>query len=101
MTNQQAIANTPSDSVDYDKVTDEIFSCVNNHLILLIDQMVNTADKKLFDLSEKALTDEDRMKYMDCTRIFRTEKNDISGKSSISCAGSGGIGISIITNKIP
>ena len=35
------------------------------------------ADENLFDQAEKARSDEERMKYMDCTKIFRTEKNDI------------------------
>ena len=58
---------------------DKIFSCTNEHLMILIKQMLDTADKTLFDLAEKSTSDDEQMKYMDCTRIFRTEKNDIKG----------------------
>ena len=68
-----------SKSDDYTKIIDMIFSCANEHLTVLMQQMLNSADNKLFDLAEKAISDEERMMYMDCTRIFRTERNDISG----------------------
>ncbi|MBL4712051.1 MAG: DUF1631 family protein [Gammaproteobacteria bacterium] len=61
----------------YLKTADGVLSCVNHHLMILIDQMLTTADHKLFDLADSANSDEERMKYMDCTRIFRTEKNNI------------------------
>ncbi len=64
-------------SSKYSKVADKVLSCVNEHLMILINQMLNSADKKLFDLAETATSDEERMKFMDCTRIFHTEKNDI------------------------
>ena len=70
---------TPNkESANYLKIVDKLYSCVNDHLMILIKQMLNSADNKLFDLAQKASSDEERMKYMDCTRIFRTEKNDIS-----------------------
>jgi len=62
----------------YTKVIDRIFTCVNDHMMILMDRMLVSADEKLFDQSEKSKTDEERMMYMDCTKIFRTEKNDIS-----------------------
>jgi len=66
------------ESTKYKKIVDKVFSCVNDHLMILINQMLNSTDNKLFDLAEQATSDEEQMKYMDCTRIFRTEKNDIS-----------------------
>ena len=66
------------ESTGYLKIVDKLYSCVNDHLMILIKQMLNSADDKLFDLAEKAASNEERRKYMDCTRIFRTEKNDIS-----------------------
>ncbi|VAW51737.1 hypothetical protein MNBD_GAMMA05-50 [hydrothermal vent metagenome] len=75
--NQQAQPQN-MDSTKYSKIVDKVFSCVNDHLMILISQMLNSADNKLFDLAEQATSDEEQMKYMDCTRIFRTEKNDIS-----------------------
>ena len=62
----------------YDSVIEEIFVCANDHLLKLMNQMLNSADEVFFDHAEKASSNEDQMKFMDCTRIFRTEKNDIS-----------------------
>jgi hypothetical protein len=76
--NQQVTSSDSDQSSKYSRIADQAFSCVNEHLKVLINQMVNSADKKLFDLAEKAKSDEEQMKYMDCTRIFQTEKNDIS-----------------------
>ncbi len=78
-TNRQVTAQYDSEPDRYSKIIEKIFTCTNEHLMTLITQMLNTADHKLFDLAEKAITDEEQMKYMDCTRIFRTERNDISG----------------------
>lgn len=61
----------------YSEVVEKIFVCVNDHLTILMNQMMNSADDIFFDRAEKAESNEDQMKYMDCTRIFRTEKNDI------------------------
>jgi Protein of unknown function (DUF1631) len=77
MSLNQNVSLNKNESVMYKTIVDKIFSCTNEHLLLLMNQMISTADKKLFDLSEKAQTNEDQMKYMDCTRIFRTEKNDL------------------------
>ncbi len=77
--NQQSSAQYEKKSDDHSVLIDKIFTCTNDHLMLLIKQMLSTADNKLFDLAEKSTSDEEQMKYMDCTRIFRTEKNDING----------------------
>ncbi len=65
-------------AVDYKKVNEKLVNCVNDHLLALMNQMLTSADDKLFDQAEKAKSDEERMKFMDCTKIFRTERNDIS-----------------------
>jgi len=77
--NRQATAKIDTESDKYSRIIEKVFTCTNEHLMTLITQMLNTADHKLFDLAEKASSDEEQMKYMDCTRIFRTERNDISG----------------------
>ena len=64
--------------VNYKRVIDKVHNCVNDHLLILMNQMLTSADDKLFDQAEKAKSDEERMKFMDCTKIFRTERNDIS-----------------------
>ncbi len=76
--NQQVTSSDSDQTSKYSRIADQAFSCVNEHLKILINQMVNSADKKLFDLAERAKSDEEQMKFMDCTRIFQTEKNDIS-----------------------
>lgn len=75
--NRHTTSSVSNQSPLYSKIVDETLSCVNEHLMVLINQMLNSADKKLFDLAEKATSNEDQMKFMDCTRIFRTDKNDI------------------------
>ncbi|GMR01468.1 MAG: hypothetical protein BMS9Abin19_0858 [Gammaproteobacteria bacterium] len=77
--NRQVAAQYDDEPDKYSKIIGKVFTCTNNHLITLINQMLNSADHKLFDLAEKATSDDEQMKYMDCTRIFRTERNDISG----------------------
>ena len=76
--NQPVTSSDNKQSSKYSRIADKAFSCVNEHLMILISQMLNSTDKKLFDLAEKATSDEEQMKFMDCTRIFQTEKNDIS-----------------------
>jgi len=78
-TNRQAAVTLDNESDKYSKIIEKVFVCTNDHLLTLVTQMLSTADHTLFDLAEKASTDEEQMKFMDCTRIFRTEKNDISG----------------------
>ncbi len=75
---QATSALTTEESVGYSAIIEQVFTCTNKHLHVLIDRMISNADKKLFDKAEKAKSDEERMRYMDCTRIFRTERNDIS-----------------------
>jgi hypothetical protein len=76
--NQAVTSSDNNQSSKYSRIADKAFSCVNEHLMILISQMLNSTDKKLFDLAEQATSDEEQMKFMDCTRIFQTEKNDIS-----------------------
>lgn len=78
MSVEQQTSVQNNESLKYSKIIDKVFSSVNDHLMVLMNQMLSSADHMLFDLAEKAKTDEEQMKYMDCTRIFRTEKNDIS-----------------------
>jgi len=70
--------STSSDSEKYKKVIDQVVTCANSHLYILMNQMLSSADSTLFDQAEQAKSDEERMQYMDCTKIFRTEKNDLS-----------------------
>ncbi len=76
--NQTATTKSSNGSVNYSRVIDKLYNCVNDHLLMLMNQLLSSADDKLFDHAEKAANDEERMKFMDCTKIFRTERNDIS-----------------------
>ncbi len=69
---------TSGDSSKYPMLIDKIFNCVNDHLLILMNQMIITADGKLNEKAEKASTEEERVQFMDCTQLFRTERNDIS-----------------------
>ena len=69
---------TGTGSVNYSAIINKVYDCVNDHLLVLMNQMLTTADDKLFDQAEKANNDDERMMFMDCTKIFRTERNDIS-----------------------
>ena len=76
--NHDTSTQTRTSDVNYKKIIDKVHNCVNEHLLILMNQMLTSADDKLFDQAEKAKSDEERMKFMDCTKIFRTERNDIS-----------------------
>jgi len=65
-------------------VIEEVVACVNQHLDTLMKEMVSKANDRLFDEAEKAESEAERMKYMDCTHIFRTQKNDIEYHFSIN-----------------
>lgn len=75
---QNNTASGNDDSNKYKKIIDKVLDCVNDHLLVLMNQMLTSADNRLFEQAEKAKSDEERMQFMDCTRIFRTERNDIS-----------------------
>lgn len=77
-THQDSTSQAKEPSNKYSKIIGKVFTCVNDHLMVLMERLLVTADDKLFDQSEAAKSNEERMMYMDCTKIFRTEKNDIS-----------------------
>lgn len=80
-TNTQAthieVASNNQDS-NYTKIIDKIFNCVNDHLLMLMNQMLNSADKKLIEKAEEADCETERAKYINCTQVFKTKSNDIS-----------------------
>lgn len=79
MQSNQSVSSAGTNvSLKYKKIIDKVFTCVNDHMLLLVDRMLVTADEKLLDLSDKSKSDDERTMYTDCSRIFRTEKNDIS-----------------------
>lgn len=79
MQSNQSVSSTETNaSRKYEKIIDKVFTCVNDHLLLLVDRMLVTADDKLLDLSDNSKSDDESSMYMHCMRIFRTEKSDIS-----------------------
>lgn len=66
-----------STSLKYKKIIDKIFTCVNDHMLLLVDRMLVTAEENLLDLSDKSKSDDESNMYMHCMQIFRNEKSDI------------------------
>ena len=80
-TNTQAtyieVANNNQDS-NYTRIIDNIFNCVNDHLLMLMNQMLNSADKKLIEKAEATDCETERAKFINCTQVFKTKSNDIS-----------------------
>ncbi len=62
----------------YKSIIDNVVNCVNEQMLLLINQMLNSANEKLSELAEKAKTDEQRVKFTNCIKIFNNEKSGIS-----------------------
>ena len=71
------VDNNNQDS-NYTKIIDNIFNCVNDHLLMLMNQMLNSADKKLIEKAEAADCETERAKFINCTQVFNTKSNDIS-----------------------
>ena len=63
---------------NYTNVIDAIVDCANDHLLMLMHQMLSSADKKLIEKADKTSSETERAKFMNCTQVFRTERNGIS-----------------------
>jgi len=70
-------ANYNQDS-NYTKIVDNIFNCVNDHLLMLMNQMLNSADKKLIEKADATDCETERSKFINCTQVFKNKSNDIS-----------------------
>jgi hypothetical protein len=68
--------NNNQDS-NYTKVIDKIFNCVNDHLLMLMNQMLNSADKKLIEKADATDCETERAKFTNCTQVFKNKSNDI------------------------
>ncbi len=68
-----ANVTTSNGSSKYSSLINNIFVCVNDNLLMLMNQMLTAADRKLNDKAEQGSS-----KFIDCTQVFRTERNDIS-----------------------
>ena len=77
-TSQDSTSSANKSTDSYKNIIDKVINCVNDHVLVLMNQMLTTANDKLFDHADSAKSDEERMKYMDSTKIFRTERNNIS-----------------------
>ena len=74
--NQNTLVHN-NESLKYSKIIDKVLINVNDHLTVLMNQLLSSADNVLFGLAETATTDEERMKYMDCTYIYFVQKKMI------------------------
>ena len=74
--NNNIVVNSGTDN--YSNIIDKILNCANENLMMLMNQMLSSADKKLVAQADKSASDEDREKYLSCTQLFQTERNDIS-----------------------
>ena len=74
--NNDLISNSQTNN--FSNVIDKIVDCTNDHLLMLMNQMLISADKKLIEQAETKSSDSERAEFMNCTQIFRTENNDIA-----------------------
>ncbi|NOR41693.1 MAG: DUF1631 family protein [Gammaproteobacteria bacterium] len=74
--NNEYINNSQTDN--YSNVIEKIVDCANDHLLMLMNQMLTSADKKLIEQADKKSSDIERAKFMNCTQVFRTKNNDIA-----------------------
>lgn len=77
-------AQKTSAKKDYARLTEELYTCLNEHLMILMNQMLNTAGDKLFNLSEKAGSNEKQMIYLDTIRLLKNERSIISNQFFVS-----------------
>jgi len=69
---------------DYTGLTEGLYTCLNEHLMILMNQMLNTAGDRLFNLSEKAESNEKQMVYLDMIRLVNKERTTISNQFFVS-----------------
>lgn len=69
---------------DYSSLVDKLYSCLNEHLMILMNQMLKTAGDRLFRLSEKAGSNERQMDYLDAIRLLNRESDTIKNQFFIS-----------------
>jgi len=67
--NNEYINNSQTDN--YSNVIEKIVDCANDHLLMLMNQMLTSADKKLIEQADKKNSDIERAKFMNCTQVFR------------------------------
>ena len=75
---QNTTGSANHDSAWYTKIIDKVSTCANEHLLVLMNEMLNSAGDKLSDQAEKIKSDEERNRYISCASTFRTQRNDIS-----------------------
>jgi len=69
---------------DHALLTEGLYTCLNEHLMILMNQMLNTAGDRLFNLSEKAVSNEKQMIYLDMIRLIKGERTTINNQFFIS-----------------
>ncbi len=85
---QPSDTDTPVDK--YSRLVEAIYTSLNEHLMILMNQMLKTAGDKLFDLSEKAESNEQQMLYLDTIRLINDQRSTISNQFFVSLNNSPG-----------
>ncbi len=66
------------------QLVENIYTCLNEHLLILMNQMLNTAGDTLFNLSEKASSNEKQMLYLDTIQLINANRSNISNQFFVS-----------------
>ncbi len=64
-------------AVNYSLLVEKIHTCLNEHLMTLMNQMLNTAGDVLFNLSEKAELDNKQMFFLDIIQLINAKRSTI------------------------
>jgi len=64
-------------SENYAPLVENIHTCLNQHLMILMNQMLNTAGDVLFNLSEKADLDNKQMFFLDIIQLINKHQSTI------------------------
>ncbi len=65
---------------DYNTLVENLYTCLNEHLIILINQMLKTAGDRLFRLSEKASSNKKQMLYLDTIQFLNKHQSTIKNQ---------------------
>ena len=65
-------------TVNYSRILDKVFTLTNEHLLILMNYMLNTADIRLIEQADKVDDEKEKIKYTSCTRIVGKKRIDVS-----------------------
>ena len=65
-------------SINSSRILDKVFTLANEHLLILMNYMLNTADTRLIEQADKVEDEKEKVKYTSCTRIVGKKRIDVS-----------------------